>query len=82
MARDETPDDNRFNRKETAGTPLGAAVEELALKSGRELDQLEWLTMPQILELAQETYGEALPEFWRIWADWHRPDEQQPMGDL
>jgi hypothetical protein len=82
-AFDASPNDERFNRKESAGTPLFAAVEELCrLNPGRSLDDMERLTLGEIFAIAAGTYGGELPEFWRIWQDWNRPDLQQPMGDL
>ena len=35
-----------------------------------------------ILRLAEQSYGEQLPEFWRVWKDWTQTDHTQSMGDL
>ena len=35
----------------------------------------------EIANLADETYDE-LPEFWRVWKDWHKPQPRPEMGDL
>lgn len=84
MARgsDYTPNDDRFNRREATGTPLFRAVEELGRLSSTSLEEMEQLTLGEIYQMAEAAYGDELPEFWRIWADWNRPDQVQPMGDL
>jgi hypothetical protein len=80
---DHRPNDDRFNRHEAAGTPLLVAIEELCrLNPDETLAAMEERTLGQIFHIAVQTYGEALPEFWRIWQDWNRPDLRQPMGDL
>jgi hypothetical protein len=81
--RDPSPNDERFNRKEAAGTPLLAAIEELCrLNPRHSLDGMEQLTLGEIFAIAVETYRGRLPEFWRVWQDWNQPGLQQPMGDL
>ncbi|HUY32386.1 MAG TPA: hypothetical protein VMV69_06365 [Pirellulales bacterium] len=78
-----SPNDERFNRKEAAGTPLMSAVEELCRRNpGYTPAGMEQMTLGEIVELARETYGDRLPEFWRIWNDWNQPGLEQPMGDL
>ena len=77
------PENEHFNRRDGANSrALLAALDELRLRTGKSLDDLEQLTMRQIYSLAEETYGADLPEFWRIWSDWNRPGQIQPMGDL
>ncbi len=66
----------------SAPTPLFDAVTALCQDSGRTIEEMEKCTLPQIADLATETYGERLPEFWRIWLDWHRPAPPAPMGEL
>lgn len=81
--RDPSPNDDRFDRKEAAGTPLLAAIEELCrLNPGRTLDDMERLTLGEIFAIAVETYRGGLPEFWRVWQDWNQSGLEQPMGDL
>jgi len=58
------------------------AVQALAEKRGQSLDEFSGMTMGEISELAQSTYGDDLPKYWRVWLDWNRPDQEQPMGDL
>lgn len=78
-----SPNDDHFSRKEAAGTPLFEAVAELCRRNpDRTLDEMESLTLGEIFALAETTYGRQLPEFWRIWADWNRSGQEQPMGDL
>lgn len=66
----------------TAPQPLRAAVEALCAERGATLDEMEQLTLGQIAQLARETYGTQLPEYWRIWNDWHDNGRIQPMGEL
>jgi hypothetical protein len=81
VAKEALPNDERFDRREAAA-PLLRAVEELAGRLGRPVDEMEQLTLGEIAALAAATYGPDLPEFWRVWNDWNRPDQEQPMGDL
>jgi hypothetical protein len=46
------------------------------------LEELEQTPLGQIAEMARETYGAALPEYWRVWHDWHDHGHAQPMGEL
>jgi hypothetical protein len=78
-----TPNDDRFNRREANGTPLAAAVDDLCrLNPGYPIARMEQMTLGEIAALARATYGNRLPEFWRIWNDWNQPGLEQPMGDL
>lgn len=76
-----SPQEERFDRR-TAGKPYLAAVQELCAHAGKSLEQMEQLSLNEIFELAEATYGENLPSFWQTWRDWHDDDEVQPMGDL
>jgi hypothetical protein len=76
------PLDEEFFRRSTAPPPYLRAVEQLVADSGRSWDEFEQLTPSQIYQVAQATYGDELPEFWRVWRDWHDGDQVQPMGDL
>jgi hypothetical protein len=66
----------------TAPRPLLQAMAALAQQSGRTLAQLEGITLGEAFDLAVATYADALPEYWRVWADWQRDRPPQPMGDL
>lgn len=74
-------EEERFDRR-TAGKPYVAAVQELCAHTGKSLEQMEQLTLDEIFELAEATYGENLPSFWQTWRDWQIDDGIQPMGDL
>ena len=81
MAESTPHDEPTFDRR-TAAHPHLRAVEQLAEDTGRTMDDMERLTSTQLFELARQQYGAALPEFWRVWQDWHGDDPVQPMGDL
>jgi hypothetical protein len=68
--------------REKAPQPLRTAVEQLGQDAHRAPEELEGATLASIFALAQQTYGHSLPEFWRIWKDWHDGDQIQPMGEL
>lgn len=61
---------------------LRQAVARLCEDAGRAMTDMERRSLAEIFELARGTYGAQLPEFWRVWQDWHGPDQIQPMGDL
>jgi hypothetical protein len=82
MSLEYLPNQDRFDRHEARGTPLLAAVNELCLRLEKSLDDMEKLTLGEVYELAESCYPDGLPEFWRIWADWNLPDQEQSMGDL
>ena len=76
-----SPETELFRRDEV-GRPYLNAVLELCSRAGQSLDQMEFCTLRQIADLAIETYGDELPEFWRVWIDWQRPEKPPAMGDL
>ena len=77
------PNDELFCAADFEGTPLLAAIETLAEKSERSMDDLQSLRMAAVVQLARDQYGEEnLPEIWKIWIDWNEGDSVQPMGDL
>jgi hypothetical protein len=83
MPHPDLPGDGLFDRRDAANTTaLMAAIDHLRKAAGRTLDDLEQLSLREIYELAADTYGQQLPEFWRIWHDWNLPGQFQPMGDL
>ena len=63
------------------GKPMIDAVAELASRTGEDPKDFIGRSMQQIFNLAEETYDE-LPEFWRIWKEWHAPQPKPEMGDL
>jgi hypothetical protein len=75
-------DDDDVFRVARAPAALRQSVEQLSRDCSRSLELLDGLPLSAIYSLACETYGENLPEFWRIWKDWLEDDGIQPMGDL
>ena len=63
------------------GQPLVEAVAELAAKTGQDPKDFIGRSLQQIFNEADATYDE-LPEFWRIWKDWHAPQPRLELGDL
>lgn len=79
--RDDAADDDRFYLAR-ASRPLVAAMTDLAERSGRSLAELEAIPMLEAYRLAEEVYGEDLPEFWQIWMQWQEPPDLSTMGEL
>jgi hypothetical protein len=77
-----SPRDEELFRHAAAPPPYQMAVDQLGIDTGKTREQFEQLTPSQIYQIARETYAGELPEFWRVWGDWHDSDEVQPMGDL
>lgn len=79
----DTAADHIFH-SDAASHALLQAMRELAESSGRTLRDLEGITMGAAFDLAVETYGDRLPEFWVIWNDWNLALQEPPqeMGDL
>jgi len=73
--------DMPFQRR-SAPEVLRAAVEQLCQKRGMLIEELEQTPLGQIAEMARETYGAEMPEYWRVWHDWHDHGHPQPMGEL
>jgi hypothetical protein len=78
----QPPMDEELFRYDSAPEPYQVAVDRLVADAGLTLDVLEQRTPTQIFQLAVEHYGAELPEYWRIWRDWHTSNEVPPMGDL
>lgn len=64
------------------GRPMVEAVEALADAMGRPFDSFVGQSVADVSALASETYGQDLPEFWRVWQEWHAPQPRPEMGDL
>lgn len=58
------------------------AVEQLAETVGRPFDSFVGLSLTEVADQASETYGQKLPDFWRVWQEWHVPQARPEMGDL
>jgi len=78
---EESLNDLKFDSRR-APKPQLLAVTELAEKLGRELTQMDTLTMGEIVELAKQTYGKKLPDYWQVWLDWSQNNDRPEMGDL
>lgn len=63
------------------GQAMITAVQELADKVGEDVATFQGRTFTAIIELVEKTYDE-LPEFWRVWKQWHAPQPHQDMGEL
>jgi hypothetical protein len=71
-----------FNRK-SAAPVLIQAMQDLAERSGRRLEEMDQMRLGDAYDLAVSVYGENLPEYWKIWNSWNvLPDTPAPMGDL
>lgn len=80
---DADPADHRFNPR-TASPALQAAIADLARHTARPEAEFHGMTLGAAYELARDSYGEALPQFWQVWYAWREHSRQPPapMGDL
>lgn len=69
---------------QSASQALLQAMRELAVASQRSFKDLEGITLGAAFDLAVETHGDELPQFWVIWNEWNLALEEPPaeMGDL
>lgn len=69
---------------QSASQALLKAMRELAAVRGRTLKDLEGITLGAAFDLAVETHGDELPQFWVIWNEWNLALDEPPadMGDL
>lgn len=63
------------------GRPMIEAVEKLAEVVGRPFDSFVGQPLTEVAGAADEAYDK-LPEFWRVWKEWHAPQPRPEMGDL
>ena len=68
----------------SASQALLESMRELAEATHRTLKDLEGITLGAAFDLAVETHGDELPEFWTIWNEWSISLDEPPgeMGDL
>ena len=68
----------------SASQALLLAMRQLSEVNRRSLKDLEGMTLGAAFDMAVETYGDELPEFWVIWNDWNLSLDEPPaeMGDL
>ncbi len=79
----DTAADHVFH-SQSASQALLMAMRELAEATDRALKDLEGITLGVAFDLAVETHGDELPQFWLIWNEWNLALEEPPaeMGDL
>ncbi len=79
----DTAADHVFH-SQSASMALVKAMRELAVATERNPKELEGITLGAAFDLAVETHGDELPEFWVIWNEWNLALEDPPaaMGDL
>lgn len=63
------------------GQPMVDAVKALAELRDEDASEYVGRSLQQIFNLAEETY-EDLPDFWKVWKEWHAPQPRPDMGDL
>lgn len=69
---------------QSASQALLKAMRELAEATGRAAKEMEGMTLGAAFDLAVETHGDELPDFWVVWNDWNLSLDDPPaeMGDL
>lgn len=71
-----------FNKR-WAAPALKQAMEDLAQKTGRSIDDLDGITLGEAYQDSLQVYGADLPEYWKVWSSWNdAPDSSAEMGDL
>ncbi len=68
----------------SASQALLKAMKDLAESTGRTIKDLEGITLGAAFDLAVETHGDELPDFWTVWNEWSLALDEPPaeMGDL
>ena len=79
----DTAADHIFH-SQSASQALLKAMKALGEATGRSVKDLEGISLGAAFDLAVETHGDELPEFWVIWNEWNLSLEDPPaeMGDL
>ena len=69
---------------QSASQALLKAMRELAEATGRIPKEMEGMSLGAAFDLAVETHGDELPDFWVVWNDWNLSLDDPPaeMGDL
>ena len=80
---DDSAADHIFHSN-SASQALLKAMKELAEVTGRTIKDLEGIKMGAAFDIAVETHGDGLPDFWRVWSEWALALDEPPaeMGDL
>jgi hypothetical protein len=83
MESESGPGEHRYNPR-TAAPALKAAIADLARMSARPLPDFNGITLSDAYDLAVQSYGDELPQYWRIWQSWNIASADPPadMGDL
>ena len=81
MNPDYDPQFATFDPKD-CGQAMVQAVEQLAERTGRSFQEFVHIPLEELGRQVEDYYGDDLPEFWRIWKDWHSPQPPPEMGDL
>ena len=68
----------------SASQALLKAMRELAEATHRTVKELEGISLGAAFDLAVETHGDELPDFWRVWNEWSiaLDEPAAEMGDL
>ena len=68
----------------SASQALLKAMRELAEATHRPVKELEGITLGAAFDMAVETHGDELPDFWRVWNEWSiaLDEPAAEMGDL
>lgn len=80
MPEEYDPAHELYNPDESAAA-LRDAVADLAQATGRSPESFTGMSLAEIAALADATYDQ-LPQFWKVWQDWHAPQPPPQMGDL
>jgi hypothetical protein len=68
-------------RRLQATRALNEAMQDLADRLGKPIEEMENMTLGQAFALAEDMYPGQLPDFWRVWNDWQKA-RPAPMGEL
>ncbi|MCA9241864.1 MAG: hypothetical protein KDA37_16755 [Planctomycetales bacterium] len=81
MAPSEYDASAEFFTPQESAAPMVEAVRQMAADRGEAFETFVGKSYGELGAIAEETYDE-LPEFWRVWKDWHTPQPRPHMGDL
>lgn len=79
---DDSAADHTFDPR-VAAPALKQAIADLADRTGKPESDFSGIRLGAAFQLASATYGDELPEFWKVWRSWNdAPDDPAPWGDL
>ena len=74
--------DHEFDPK-SASPALKQAITKLAEDSNQAESEFAGIRLGDAFSLAVQTYGESLPDFWKVWNSWNTAsDDPAPWGEL